>query len=143
MSRENCPLKVLLIDDDINLCKVLAHQLKKQGYAVSSANDGQNGLRLFRDDSFDLVITDIQMPDISGIEVLQNIRMSDSKVVVIIITAHGSVQNAIEACHLGADDYIAKPFGQEQLLFIIEKGTAFSKTSGRKCRSENGSGREI
>ena len=132
MSRENSLLKVLLIDDDINLCKVLAHQLKKQGYAVTSANDGQSGLRLFRDGSFDLVITDIQMPDITGIEVLQNIRLSDSNVVVIIITAHGSVQNAIEACQLGADDYIAKPFGQEQLLFIIEKALRF-----RNLQEEN------
>ncbi len=114
-------LKVLLIDDDINLCKVLAYQLEKNGFIVRTANNGNVGMKLFNKESFDIVITDIQMPDISGIDVLRKIRAINDQVIVIIITAHGSVDNAIEACRLGADDYLAKPFGQEQLLFIIEK----------------------
>ena len=61
------------------------------------------------------------MPDISGIDVLRKIRNDNEKVIIIIITAHGSVENAIEACKLGANDYLTKPFGQEQLLFVIEK----------------------
>lgn len=111
----------MLIDDDINLCKVLAYQLEKNGFIVRTVNNGNDGLKLFNKESFDIVITDIQMPDISGIDVLRNIRRENEKVVIIIITAHGSVENAIEACKLGANDYLTKPFGQEQLLFIIEK----------------------
>lgn len=114
-------MKILLIDDDINLCKVLAYQLEKNGFIVRTANNGNDGLKLFNKESFDTVITDIQMPDISGIDVLRKIRAINDQVIIIIITAHGSVDNAIEACRLGADDYLAKPFGQEQLLFIIEK----------------------
>ncbi len=114
-------MKVLLIDDDFNLCKVLAYQLEKNGFTVSTAKNGEEGISLFSKNEFDIVITDIQMPDISGIDVLRKIRGENEKVVIIIITAHGSVENAIEACKLGANDYLTKPFGQEQLLFIIEK----------------------
>ncbi len=114
-------MRILLIDDDQNLCKVLSHQLKKNGYEVETANSGKEGLRLFGEKDFDIVLSDIQMPELSGIQVLQEIRRQNPQVVVIMITAYGSVDNALEACRLGADDYITKPFGQEQLLFIIEK----------------------
>ncbi len=114
-------LNLLLIDDDLNLCKVLAYQLEKNGFNVSTARNGKEGISLFSKKPFDIVITDIQMPDISGIDVLRKIRNDNEKVIIIIITAYGSVENAIEACKLGADDYLTKPFGQEQLLFVIEK----------------------
>ena len=114
-------MKILLIDDDFNLSKVLTYQLQKNGYDVRSANSGTSGLDIFKKEKFDIVITDIQMPDVSGIEVLQEIRRFDKIVIIIIITAHGSADNAIEACKLGANDYITKPFGQEQLLFTIQK----------------------
>lgn len=118
-------MNVLLIDDDINLCKVLRYQLEKNGFTVSSANNGNEGINLFNKNDYDIVITDIKMPDISGIDVLRKIRSENDKVIIIIITAHGSVENAIEACRLGANDYLTKPFGQEQLLFVIEKAVQF------------------
>ncbi|MCB0287945.1 MAG: sigma-54-dependent Fis family transcriptional regulator, partial [Calditrichaeota bacterium] len=124
--------RILLIDDDVNLCKVIAYQLKKNGYNVTSANSGAEGLKYFAQQDFELVITDIQMPDISGIQVLKDIRRRNRQVVVIIITAHGSVDNALEACHLGADDYLTKPFGQEQLRFVIEKALQL-----RRLQQEN------
>jgi DNA-binding response OmpR family regulator len=99
-------LNVLLIDDDFNLCRVLAYQLEKNGYTVSTAENGREGLALFKSGQYAIVITDIQMPDISGIEVLRRIRKEDDRVIIIIITAHGSVENAIEACRLGANDYL-------------------------------------
>jgi two-component system NtrC family response regulator len=114
-------MRVLLIDDDLNLCKVLAYQLEKNGYTVTTANNGEAGVSLFSKSDYDIVITDIQMPDMSGIDVLRKIRKDNEKVIIIIITAHGSVENAIEACKLGATDYLTKPFGQEQLLFVVEK----------------------
>jgi two-component system NtrC family response regulator len=117
----------LLIDDDLNLCKVLEYQLEKNDFSVSTARNGKNGISLFSKDEFDIVITDIQMPDISGIDVLRRIRRENEKVIIIIITAHGSVENAIEACKLGANDYLTKPFGQEQLLFVIEKAIQFQQ----------------
>jgi two-component system NtrC family response regulator len=125
-------MKTLLIDDDINLCKVLAYQLQKNGYDVTTAKNGEEGLSLFSKNIYDIVITDIQMPDISGIDVLRKIRKENEKVIIIIITAHGSVENAIEACKLGATDYLTKPFGQEQLLFVIEKAVQL-----QQLRDEN------
>lgn len=113
--------KILVIDDDLSLSRVIGYQLESSGYEVKVTNSGKEGLADFREDSYDIVVTDIQMPDLSGIEVLEEIRRVDRSVVIILITAYGSVENAIEACRLGADDYLTKPFGQEQLLFVIEK----------------------
>ena len=120
-------MKILLIDDDINLCKVIAYQLQKRNFTVTTANFGKEGLKHFKNQSFDIVISDIQMPDISGIDVLKEIRRLDKQVVFIIITAYGSVDSAIDACRLGADDYLTKPFGQEQLFFVIEKAVRLKK----------------
>ena len=127
MNTRKNDLHILLIDDDINLCKVIGYQLEKQGYRVTIAHRGKEGLALFNEKSIDVVLTDIQMPDISGIEVLQEIRQQDRQVVIILITAYGSVDHALEACRIGADDYITKPFGQEQLRFVIEKAVRLKK----------------
>jgi len=129
--------KLLLIDDDANLCQVISYQLKKIGYDVDVTNSGGEGLEAYRQGNYDIVLTDIQMPDISGIQVLQEIRKQDKDVVIILITAYGSVENALEACRMGADDYITKPFGQEQLLFVIEKTVRL-----RNLQTENQSLRE-
>lgn len=124
--------RILLIDDDINLCKVIGYQLQKSGFDVTSANSGKEALAYFHKKEFDIVITDIQMPDISGIQVLKKIRRHNRQVVIIIITAHGSIDNALEACQLGADDYLTKPFSKEQLLFAIEKAVRL-----RELQQEN------
>ncbi|NOX36746.1 MAG: sigma-54-dependent Fis family transcriptional regulator [Calditrichaeota bacterium] len=113
--------RLLLIDDDINLCKVIGYQLEKQGFQVSIAHSGKEGLKLFESRQFDIVLTDVQMPDLSGIDVLKKIREKNDQVIVIIITAYGSLDSAIKACQLGADDYLTKPFSQEQLRFVIGK----------------------
>jgi DNA-binding NtrC family response regulator len=129
--------KILLIDDDVNLCQVISYQLKKMGYDVDITNSGREGLEAYRQGNYDIVLTDIQMPDISGIQVLQEIRKQNKEVVIILITAYGSVENALEACRMGADDYITKPFGQEQLLFVIEKAVRL-----RNLQTENQTLRE-
>lgn len=118
-------MDILLIDDDKNLNKVIQYQLQQQGYNVDTAVNGTDGLRLFRRNTYDIIICDIQMPDISGIEVLQEVRKQNNQVIFLIITAYGSVENAVEACRLGADDYLTKPFGKEQLLFTLEKALRF------------------
>ncbi len=125
-------MKILLIDDDVNLCKVLSYQLKKQGYEVATAYNGRDGLALFRENNYDIVLSDIQMPDVSGLEVLKEIRVLNPEVIIIMITAYGSVDGALEAVRSGADDYITKPFGQEQLLFVIEKAVRM-----RQLQQEN------
>ncbi len=114
-------MKALLVDDDVNLTKVLSYQLKQSGYSVSVAHSGKEGLKLFKEQIFPLVISDIQMPDINGIQLLEEIRKIDRDAIFILITAFGSIDQAVQACELGADDYLTKPFSREQLIFTIEK----------------------
>ena len=125
-------MRILLIDDDLNLGKVIGYQLQQEGYQVDTALSGQEGLKLFKRNSYDVVISDIQMPDMNGIEVLQEVRRLDKQVVFLLITAYGSVENAVEACRIGADDYLTKPFGKEQLLFALQKAIRL-----RKLQMEN------
>ncbi len=112
---------ILLIDDDESLNKVLHFQLSQMGFNVTTVVHGNEGIKLFRQGAYNVVITDLQLPDINGIDVLKTIRNLDNQVIIIIITAYGSVENAIEAVKLGADDYLTKPFGKETLRFVIEK----------------------
>ncbi len=118
-------VRILLIDDDESLCRVLEHQLKEVGFIVQSALKGKEGLAQFEKGRFDVVITDLAMPDLGGMEILREIRSKDNRTVVILITAYGTVENAVEACKMGADDYVTKPFGIEQLRFVIEKAYRF------------------
>ncbi len=114
-------MKTLLVDDDINLTKVLSYQLQQVGYQVTVAHSGKEGLELFKKQVFPLIISDIQMPDLDGIRLLEEIRAIDHDAVFILITAFGSIDQAVKACELGADDYLTKPFSREQLIFTIEK----------------------
>ncbi len=114
-------LRILLIDDDLSLSAVVSHQLQSMGFAVTTANTGTEGLKVFRSKSFDLVLLDLQMPDMSGMEVMRQIRSTDTETIVILITAYGTVESAVEACQKGANDYLTKPFAKEQLRFAMEK----------------------
>jgi two-component system NtrC family response regulator len=111
---------------------VIGYQLESSGHDVRVVNSGAEGINLFKAENFQIVVTDVQMPDLSGIDVLEAIRKIDQNVIVILITAYGSIDSAVEACQLGADDYLTKPFGQEQLLFVIEKALRL-----RELQSEN------
>jgi len=124
--------KILLVDDDENLNKVLSFQLSQMGFDITTATDGPSGLSLFKRGSFDIVITDLQLPGMTGMELLTSIRRLDKNVIILIITAYGTVENAIEASRLGADDYLTKPFGKETLRFILEKAIQL-----RKLKAEN------
>jgi two-component system NtrC family response regulator len=120
-------LKVLLIDDDASLRRVTEYSLHEAGYRVLSAADGAQGLAAFAAEQPEVVITDIRMPGLSGYEVLQQIKQERPETLVIVITAFGSVENAVEAMKQGAYDYLTKPFGREELLLVVKK--AFSLLS--------------
>lgn len=124
--------KILLVDDDENLNKIICYQLNQMGFQVTTAINGEAGLILFKQNSYDIVITDLQLPGISGMDLLSSIRRLDKNVIILIITAFGTVENAIEASRLGADDYITKPFGKETLRFVLEKAIQM-----RKLQAEN------
>jgi two-component system NtrC family response regulator len=120
--REQQPLrKVLLIDDDDSLRRVTEYSLHSAGFHVLSAVNGEQGLDAFRADSPQVVITDIQMPGLSGHDVLQQIKTERPETIVIVITAYSSVEKAVDAMKQGAYDYLAKPFSRDELVIVVEK----------------------
>jgi two-component system NtrC family response regulator len=100
---------------------VALFNLRKAGYEVTAASDGEEGLELFSSTKFDLVVTDIKMPGISGMEVLRRVRGQDPDIPVLVITAFGNVETAVEAMKEGAYDFIGKPFHREQILLSVGK----------------------
>ncbi|MDO9464037.1 MAG: sigma-54 dependent transcriptional regulator [bacterium] len=113
--------KILVIDDEKSMLEFLSIMLTKDGFSVASSDRGKEGINMFKNTHFDLVIVDIKMPEISGIDVLKSIRSYDTSAVVLMITAYASVDTAIEAMKLGAFDYIAKPFKIERIRVVIRK----------------------
>ncbi|HKI52371.1 MAG TPA: sigma-54 dependent transcriptional regulator [Geothermobacteraceae bacterium] len=123
---------ILLIDDDDSLRRVTEYNLSQSGYRVETASNGQNGLELFRRQRPAMVVTDVQMPDISGIEVLRAVKQERPETLVIVVTAFGTVEKAVEAMRLGAFDYLTKPFCRDALCLTVEKAFAY-----RDLREEN------
>ena len=118
---EKSSRKVLLIDDDDSLRRVTEYSLHSAGFQVLSAADGKQGLASFRSDSPQVVITDIQMPGLSGYDVLRQIKSERPETIVIVITAYSSVEKAVDAMKQGAYDYLTKPFSRDELVILVEK----------------------
>jgi len=113
--------RILFIDDDQTGREVALFNLRKAGHQVATASSGEEGLERFSSTSFDLVVTDLKMPGMSGLEVLRRIRDRAPEVPVLVITAFGNVDTAVEAMKEGAYDFIGKPFHRDQLLLAVEK----------------------
>jgi two-component system, NtrC family, response regulator AtoC len=113
--------KVLIVDDETNIRLVLSAMLKKEGYNVASATDGLEAIQVLRAGNIDVVVTDLKMPNLDGMGLLDHITGHYPEVPVIIITAHGTVATAVEALKKGALDYITKPFELDDLKNIISK----------------------
>jgi nitrogen regulation protein NR(I) len=113
--------RILVVDDETNLRKVLAAILRKDGYEVAAAEDGEQALAEFEKNGADVIITDLVMPKLGGMDILTRVRATRPDVPVIVITAHGTVDSAVEAIKLGAFDYITKPFEHSEIRSIVEK----------------------
>ena len=111
--------KILVVDDEQSLRDVLSIMLKRAGYAVTSAMDGEEAIELLNKEIFDLVITDLRMPKIDGMEVLKAVKSASPETVVLIITAFASADSAVEAMKQGAYDYLTKPFQVDEVQLII------------------------
>ncbi len=110
--------RILIIEDEAKFARFVEMELSYEGYSVSKASDGRDGLELLASDSFDLVLLDIMLPGLNGMEVLRRIRRSSS-IPVIMLTARDSVMDKVAGLDHGADDYITKPFAIEELLARI------------------------
>ncbi len=117
---------VLVIDDDETVRDVIKMFLQAKGFEVTTASDGQTGLDRFREEKFDAVLSDLVMPGVNGIEVLKGIVEQNTNTPVIMITAYGSVQTAVEAMKMGAFDYVTKPFVLDELHIILERAIGVS-----------------
>ena len=108
--------KILVIDDEQSMRDFLAIMLKKEDHEVVTAGNGIDALKAVHAEIFDLVITDVKMPGVGGIDVLKTIKEISPETVVIMITAFATAETAVEAMKLGAYDYITKPFTSTQLV---------------------------
>jgi DNA-binding NtrC family response regulator len=126
-------LKILVIDDDTSLRRVLEYNLQEEGYEVQAAASGEEGLFLLS-----LVITDMKMSGMDGLMVLKAIKERSPDTLVIIITAFGTVDAAVEAMKLGAYDYITKPFNRDEIKLVVKKALELSNLSeeNRQLREE-------
>lgn len=115
------PTKILVVDDDLSIRNMLNIVLKGSGYGVTTEASAESALKRLQNEFFDLIISDIKMPGISGIELLKKIKTLQPEIPVIMITAFASANDAVEAMKLGAEDYITKPFNLDELKLIIEK----------------------
>lgn len=113
--------RILIIDDEERMCWALDRALSHEGYQVITATRGLQGITLAQEMEPSLVILDLKMPDIDGIEVLRKIKELNKNIPVVMITAHGTIETAIEAMKIGASDYITKPFKLEELKVLVKQ----------------------
>ncbi len=127
---------ILLIDDDDSLRRVAEYNLREEGYDVVTAAAGAEGLQLFRDRSIDLVLTDIRMPEMDGLDLLARLKAIQPDLPVVLLTAHGTISSAVEAMKLGAFDYLTKPFDRDRLRATVRKALdmAALATENRQLR---------
>ena len=113
---------ILIVDDDEVMLKTLSDVLKKRGYEVFSVGSGNGALSMIKKNIIDLILLDMRLPDIDGLEVLKKIKEFDTEILVIMMTAYSDIQTAVSAIKSGAYDYINKPFELDELKLLIEKG---------------------
>ncbi len=114
--------KILIVDDEPDMLKLLSMILReKTPYEITTTNNPVEAVELAKKGDFDLVITDLKMPGLDGLQLLEEIKKRDQDIPVIIITAYGTIDAATEAIEKGGFDFITKPFKKEQILFTIEK----------------------
>lgn len=119
MVKEN--FKILVAEDDDIVREVISSILSKEGYCVFTARDGLEAIRMLIIDDMHLVLTDLRMPNADGIEVLRQAVKNNPDCAVVILTAYGSLDSALDALKEGAFDYLTKPFRIQELLFVVEK----------------------
>ncbi|MFA4828855.1 MAG: response regulator, partial [Thermodesulfovibrionales bacterium] len=113
--------KILVIDDEKLLRWSLQQNLSKEGYTVITAEKGMEGLNLFKEETPDVTLLDIHLPDVSGITVLQGIKEINKDALAIMITAFGDIQTAVKTIKLGAYDFVEKPFNVDKLKILVAK----------------------
>lgn len=118
-------INILVVDDERGLCAGLQEALKREGYQVDTANDAMTALKLLRDRLYNLVITDIKMPSMSGLELLKQAKEESRDTMFILMTAYGTIESAVQAMKEGAYDYLSKPIDLQRLRALVMKALEF------------------
>ena len=113
-------IKVLLVEDEQTLAMIIKDTLEGQGFLIHTAADGEEGLRLFFDLHPDVLVADVMMPRMDGFEMVRRIRQTDRRTPVLFLTARSAVNDVVEGFELGANDYLKKPFGMQELIVRIK-----------------------
>ncbi|MCZ6884962.1 MAG: sigma 54-interacting transcriptional regulator, partial [Alphaproteobacteria bacterium] len=121
---------VLIIEDEETLARNILRYLERAGYEARVANDGKSGLRLFESFKPDVVLLDLRLPDLDGVEILKRIRATDETIKVLMMTAHGTVVNAVKAMKAGAHDYLTKPIVLSDLKRVLERTIGDEQVKG-------------
>jgi two-component system, OmpR family, response regulator len=130
--------KVLFVDDEIDFLETLKKRMKKRGMDVSGSGSGEEALQLLDDKQVDVVVLDVKMPGMDGIEVLREIKKRYPLIEVIMLTGHASVEVAIEGMELGAFDYLMKPMDIDELLYKLQDAYKKKFIHERKIREKEG-----
>lgn len=129
------PVRILIIEDEVNIARVLQLELEHEGYTAEIASDGVDGLARATAGGWDLILLDIMLPGLNGIEVLRRIRRQDEQIPILILTARDSIPDKVTGLDQGANDYITKPFEMEEVLARIRANLRYRMSS----RKENAS----
>ena len=137
--------RVLIVDDDASFRQVMAYHLAEAGFQVELAQDGEDGLRAFRKSPYPVVVTDLKMPKLDGVGLLQAILRISPDTYVVVVTAFGDVGNAVEAMKKGARDFIPKPMDRDHFLLAVRRGLehAALRSEVNELRKQSSASREI
>jgi DNA-binding NtrC family response regulator len=113
--------RILVIDDDASVAHIVNILLEQSGYRVTLAPTAKEGLEKFSSEAFDLVVTDLKLPDLSGLEIIRQIKVVDASVPIIMMTSFSSIDSAVQALRSGACDYIIKPFNNDEFVFSVDR----------------------
>ncbi len=128
---------ILIVEDEAKMRRLLELNLGEDGFTTFSAGDVETGLKLLRENPIDLILTDLKLPGMSGLELLQAAKRQNASLPVVVMTAFGSVETAVEAMKAGASDYVLKPFSLSEIRMVIHK-----ELDVRNLREENRTLRE-
>ena len=128
MNQDMDKIKVLLVEDEQTLAMIIKDTLEGQNFIIHTAADGEEGLRMFFDLRPDVLVADVMMPRMDGFEMVRHIRQTDKRTPVLFLTARSSINDVVEGFELGANDYLKKPFGMQELIVRIKAlvGKAFT-----------------
>lgn len=126
--------KILIVDDNPDVLKLIADILKSNDYEVKTASSGASAIKELERNDYDMVLTDLMMPDVDGMQVLENAMLKTPKTMCIILTGHGTIKSSVEAIKKGAFDYVTKPVSRSELLIIVEKALKFKNLEEENIR---------